>query len=77
MPLMPGSDRWRRNLSDHVAQHLIFYIRENKLRSGAKVSSELSVSSKLGIGHGIVREAYGGLRMVGIFDVSNGPNAGS
>lgn len=69
---MPGRDRSRSNLSDHVAQHLISYIRDNKLRLGEKAPSELSVSSELGISRGIVREAYRALRMVGILDISNG-----
>jgi DNA-binding FadR family transcriptional regulator len=60
------------NLSDRVAQHLVSYIREKKLRSGEQVPSELSVSSELGISRGIVREAYRGLRMAGILDISNG-----
>jgi GntR family transcriptional regulator, transcriptional repressor for pyruvate dehydrogenase complex len=60
------------NLSDRVAQHLVSLIRANKLRSGEQVPSELSVSSELGISRGIVREAYRGLRMAGILDISNG-----
>lgn len=48
------------------------FIRANKLRSGEEVPSELSVSSELGVSRGIVREAYRGLRMAGILDISNG-----
>jgi DNA-binding FadR family transcriptional regulator len=61
-----------KNLSDHVAQHLMSYIRSHKLRSGDPVPSEVSVSSELGISRGIVREAYRGLRMAGILDIANG-----
>jgi DNA-binding FadR family transcriptional regulator len=60
------------NLSDRVAQHLVSHIRAKKLRSGDEVPSELSISSELGISRGIVREAYRGLRMAGILDISNG-----
>jgi GntR family transcriptional regulator, transcriptional repressor for pyruvate dehydrogenase complex len=60
------------NLSDRVAEHLVAFIRANKLRPGEQVPSELSVSSELGISRGIVREAYRGLRMAGILDISNG-----
>jgi DNA-binding FadR family transcriptional regulator len=76
---MSGQDRLRSSLSDHVAQHLISHIRSNRLRPGDEVPSELSVSSELGISRGIVREAYRGLRMVGVLDISNGrsPRVGS
>ncbi len=58
---------------------MVTYIRENRLRSGDEVPSELSVSSELGISRGIVREAYRGLRMAGILEISNGrpPRVGS
>ena len=69
---MSTPDRSRSSLSDHVAEHLVTHIRENKLRSGDEVPSELSVSAELGISRGIVREAYRGLRMAGILDISNG-----
>ena len=69
---MPDADPSRSSLSDFVAEHLVSYIRANKLRSGEEVPSELSVSSELGISRGIVREAYRGLRMAGILDISNG-----
>src|SRR6266567_5390302 len=69
---MPDTDRSRSSLSDHVAEHLVSYIKANKLRSGQEVPSEMSVSSELGISRGIVREAYRGLRMAGILDISNG-----
>ncbi|HEX3875638.1 MAG TPA: FadR/GntR family transcriptional regulator [Bryobacteraceae bacterium] len=69
---MPNPDPSTGNLSDRVAEHLISYIRANKLRSGDQVPSEVSVSSELGISRGIVREAYRGLRMAGILDISNG-----
>lgn len=69
---MSEPDDSRSSLSDHVAQHLVSYIRANRLRSGEEVPSELSVSSELGISRGIVREAYRGLRMAGILDISNG-----
>ncbi len=62
----------RSSLADQVAQHLVLHIRTNKLRSGEEVPSELSVSAELGISRGIVREAYRGLRMAGILDISNG-----
>jgi GntR family transcriptional repressor for pyruvate dehydrogenase complex len=67
---MPNHDS--ANLSDRVAQHLVSYIRAKKLQSGEEVPSELSISSELGISRGIVREAYRGLRMAGILDISNG-----
>ncbi len=70
--IMSGPDHSRSSLSDHVAQHLVTLIRENKLRSGDDVPSELSVSAELGISRGIVREAYRGLRMAGIVEISNG-----
>src|SRR5579859_7915473 len=69
---MPGRDPTRSNLSDHVAQYLISYIRDNRLRSGGEVPSEITVSAELGISRGIVREAYRGLRIAGILDISNG-----
>ncbi|HXJ39333.1 MAG TPA: FCD domain-containing protein, partial [Bryobacteraceae bacterium] len=69
---MPDPDLSRGNLSDTVARHLVSYIRGRRLRSGEEVPSELSVSSELGISRGIVREAYRGLRMTGILDISNG-----
>src|SRR4051812_26006461 len=69
---MPGADASTNSLSDHVAQYLVAYIRGNRLRTGEEVPSELSVSSELGISRGIVREAYRGLRMAGILDISNG-----
>jgi GntR family transcriptional regulator, transcriptional repressor for pyruvate dehydrogenase complex len=76
---MAGQDSSHSNLADRVAQHLVDHIRTNKLRLGDKAPSELSVSSELGISRGIVREAYRGLRMVGILDISNGrvPRVGS
>ena len=39
---------------------------------GGKAPSELSVSAEWGVSRGIVREAYSGLRMTGILDISNG-----
>lgn len=69
---MPDPLHSRSSLADHVAQYLVSYIRESKLRSGEEVPSEVSVSSELGISRGIVREAYRGLRMAGILEISNG-----
>jgi GntR family transcriptional repressor for pyruvate dehydrogenase complex len=69
---MSDPERSRSSLSDRVAEHLVAHIRENKLRSGEEVPSEISVATDLGISRGIVREAYRGLRMAGILDISNG-----
>jgi GntR family transcriptional repressor for pyruvate dehydrogenase complex len=60
------------NLSDFVREHLINYIRVNHLKSGDTVPSEVRVSVDLGISRGIVREAYRGLKMAGILEISNG-----
>jgi DNA-binding FadR family transcriptional regulator len=72
MQEMSGPDFANSNLADRVARHLISHIRSNRLRSGEEVPSELSISSELGISRGIVREAYRGLRMSGILEISNG-----
>lgn len=72
MERMPEDDRSRSSLADHVAEHLVSHIRASRLHSGQEVPSELSVSADLGISRGIVREAYRGLRMAGILDISNG-----
>src|SRR5579872_5140401 len=60
------------NLSDFVREHLINFIRVNRLKSGDTVPSEVRVSMDLGISRGIVREAYRGLKMAGILEISNG-----
>lgn len=69
---MSAPDLSTGSLSDQVAEHLVSFIKANKLRPGDEVPSELSVSAELGISRGIVREAYRGLLMAGILDISNG-----
>ena len=47
------------NLSERVTKHLVRYIRENGLRTGDKVPSEVQASLDLGISRGVVRQARG------------------
>jgi DNA-binding FadR family transcriptional regulator len=68
--MMPPADD--HNLSDRVARHLIEYIRDNRLQSGAPLLSEGRISEQLGVSRGIIREAYRSLRSAGILETTNG-----
>jgi GntR family transcriptional repressor for pyruvate dehydrogenase complex len=59
-------------LSDRVVKHVVGHIRENQLRTGHKLPSEIQVGTTLGISRGIVREAYSLLRASGVLEVTNG-----
>jgi GntR family transcriptional repressor for pyruvate dehydrogenase complex len=60
------------SLSEHVAQHLIEYIRANQLKSGDAVPSQMRISADLGVSRGIVREAFRALAMAGIIEINGG-----
>ena len=60
------------SLSDHVAQHLMDYIRTNQLKSGETLPSQIRISADLGVSRGIVREAFRALAMAGVIEINNG-----
>ncbi len=62
----------RDTLSDRVVNHVITHIRENQLRTGQNLPSEIQVGAILGVSRGIVREAYSLLRASGVLEVANG-----
>ena len=65
-----GSDQ--NNLSDRVVQFLVKHIKDNDLKTGDKVPSEIQVSSELNISRGVVRQAYHSLRTAGILEIAMG-----
>jgi len=69
---MKAATRNGRNLSESVMQYLVKHIRDNDLKPGDRVPSEVQVSSKLGISRGVVRQAYHSLRTVGIVEIAMG-----
>lgn len=60
------------NLSDRVVSYLIDYTRRHRLKSGAEVPSEGTLSTELKVSRGVVREAYRSLKTAGILDIGNG-----
>jgi GntR family transcriptional repressor for pyruvate dehydrogenase complex len=65
--LMPGG-----TLSDQVTEFVFKYIRDNQLKTGDTLPSEMRTSTELRISRGIVREAFRALRAAGIIEVRNG-----
>src|SRR5262245_46162347 len=60
------------NLSARVTRYLVKHIRDNDLKTGDKVPSEVRVSNDLGISRGVVRQAYHSLRTSGILEIAMG-----
>lgn len=69
---MKGNGRHEYNLSERVTQHLIKHIKQNDLKPGDLVPSEVQVSGDLGISRGVVRQAYHSLRKAGILEIAMG-----
>lgn len=61
-----------RSLSERVTHHLMEHIRSNRLSSGERLPSEVSLAADLKVSRGIVREAYRALSSAGILEISNG-----
>src|ERR1700739_5019140 len=59
-------------LSTRVARHLMEFVKQEELRPGAQVPSEVQIGRDLQVSRGSVREAYRTLAALGILGIESG-----
>jgi GntR family transcriptional repressor for pyruvate dehydrogenase complex len=70
-PTLEPIDR-REPISNEVAQSLLAYLLSGRFRPGQRIPSERKLSSELGVGRSVVREALKSLTLLGIVTVRQG-----
>lgn len=65
-------DRSRETLATEIARRLLAYLLSGKISPGERIPSERNLSTTLGVGRSVVREALKSLTVLGLIDVRQG-----